>query len=195
MTNQPTRSIPTRRSMPSNNKIDYFNGMQHIIETERFYLREFVEDDASHFYEMNNDEEVLRYTGDNPFQDLSEARSFINSYDEYKLHGMGRWAVCEKTSHSFVGWCGLKYHPSKEIVEVGYRFYRNFWNRGFATECARACVVHGFEELNLQEIYAHAHIDNLASHKVIENSGFQFVKETQYDNLPIKLFVIRNLSR
>ena len=47
--------------------------MQIIASTQRLYLREFSVDDAIHFYEMNSDQDVLKYTGDKPFSSLNEA--------------------------------------------------------------------------------------------------------------------------
>ena len=42
--------------------------MKIITQTERLYLREFTKEDGIHFYEMNNDPEVIKYTGDGPFR-------------------------------------------------------------------------------------------------------------------------------
>ena len=41
--------------------------MNKIIETERLLLRELDISDAEHFFKLNSDSEVLRYTGDKPF--------------------------------------------------------------------------------------------------------------------------------
>ncbi|MEM6517157.1 MAG: GNAT family N-acetyltransferase [Bacteroidota bacterium] len=150
--------------------------MKKITETERFYLREFILNDAEHFFNMNNDEDVIRFTSDKPFESLEVARNFLNNYDAYKKHGMGRWAVCLKSSGKFLGWCGLKYHANKDIVEIGYRFYQKHWGNGYATEACKACINYGFENLNLKTIYAHSHINNLNSHRVVVKCELSFVK-------------------
>lgn len=164
--------------------------MKPILETERLYLREFTLDDAIHFYNMNADVDVLKYTGDVVFRSVEDAKVFLENYDQYKLHNMGRWAVCLKHNDEFVGWCGLKYHPSEDLVEVGYRFYKSHWGKGYATESAKACITYGFETLKLKVIYAHAHVDNLASHRVIEKCGLQLIDEAIYDGMPAKLYSI-----
>lgn len=166
--------------------------MKKIIQSERLILREFTAEDAIHFYELNNDQEVLKYTGDNPFNSLNNAVLFLKNYNEYKLHGMGRWAVCLKNTNEFLGWCGLKYHPDKKLVEVGFRFYKKHWKNGYATESAKACINYGFKTLKLAEIYAHSHIENVKSHKVIEKCGMSFIKEFDYNGIPANLYRIKN---
>jgi RimJ/RimL family protein N-acetyltransferase/GNAT superfamily N-acetyltransferase len=168
--------------------------MKIITQTKRLYLREFSPDDAIHFYNMNLDEDVIKYTGDNPFSSEAEARTFLSNYNQYELHKMGRWAVCDKNTDAFLGWCGLKKHPKSTIddtfVEVGYRFYKTHWGKGYATESTKAAIHYGFNVLNLKTIYAHAHIENLASLKVLKKCDLQFIHQDNYDGMPAKLYKI-----
>lgn len=164
--------------------------MTIITETERLYLREFTREDAIHFFNMNNNPEVIRYTGDQAFESVEEAEGFLKNYKQYQLYKMGRWAVCDKQTHTFLGWCGLKFHPEEAIVEVGFRFYQENWNKGYATESAKASIAYGFQYLKLKEIYAHVQIENIASQRVLEKCGMQFVKEIVYDGFPAKLYKI-----
>ena len=166
--------------------------MKIIAQTERLILREFTIDDAIHFFEMNNDSDILKHTGDVPFKNLKKAENFLINYDKYKINNMGRWAVCLKDTNEFLGWCGLKYHLEDKKVEVGYRFYKKHWNKGYATESAKASIEYGFKTLKLAKIYAHAHIDNLNSHKVIKKCGMDFVKEFDYDGIPVNLYKLDN---
>jgi len=150
--------------------------MKIITTSQRLILREFIQSDAIHFYNLNKDPEVIKYIGDPPFISVSEAEEFIGNYSAYKKYGYGRWAVCLKENQEFIGFCGLKYHPKEKITEVGFRFFKNQWNKGYATESALVCLSYGFSELNLKEIYAHAHVNNFASQRVIEKCGLYIVK-------------------
>lgn len=161
------------------------------LTTERLYLREFKPSDAKLLYELNSDVEVIKYTGDSAFSSVKEAQGLILNYNQYKLYKMGRWAVCLKSNREFLGWCGLKYHKDSNLVEVGFRFFQKHWNKGYATESAIVSINYGFHSLNLKEIYAHAHIENLASQKVIEKCGLQLLKEGNYDGMPAKLYKIK----
>lgn len=166
--------------------------MNLIAETDRLYLRDFTIDDAFHFYHMNNDKDVIKYTGDNAFKSIIEAKAFLKAYNQYHLYGMGRWAVCSKKNNEFLGWCGLKFHQKEKMVEVGYRFYKKHWNKGYATESSKASINYGFDTLRLKEIYAHAHIKNINSHRVIDKCNMTFINEAIYDNMPAKLYKIIN---
>ena len=97
--------------------------MDYLLETPRLLLREFNEMDGNAMYLLNADPDVIKYTGDPPFESPHEAQQFLIDYPDYKKHGFGRWAVVEKESDQFVGWCGLKRHEDG-MVDVGFRFYK-----------------------------------------------------------------------
>ena len=152
-----------------------------IFQTERLYLREFHPDDAFFFYTLNEDPEVLKYTGDAPFSSLQDARLFLEGYDQYQKYGLGRWAVIDKTSEEYLGWCGLKYSPELNETDLGFRFFRKYWGQGYATEAAQACIQHGFEQLQLEMIVGRAMSANIASVKVLEKAGMKFQRTMNFD--------------
>jgi ribosomal-protein-alanine N-acetyltransferase len=45
---------------------------------------------------------------------------------------------------------------------------KSHWNQGFATEAAKACIQHGFENLLLPRIAGRAMKDNLSSVAVLK---------------------------
>ena len=111
------------------------------LETERTIMRKLTTEDAKDFYALNLDEEVLKYTGDKPFENIQASIDFLTNYDQYEKYGVGRLAVIDKTTLKFLGWCGLKYSQDKNEYDIGFRFYRNYWNKGFATETAKKKMV------------------------------------------------------
>lgn len=129
-------------------------------------------------YRLNADPEVIRYTGDPPFDSVEAAQDFINSYDHYQKYGMGRWTVLRKDTGTYLGWCGLKQHDAG-YVDIGFRFFRAEWGKGYATEAARACLTYGFEELGLNEIVGRAAVENVASVRVLEKLGMEFWKRDE----------------
>ena len=172
--------------------------MKKIIESKRLVLREFDISDSKHFYDLNSDPEVLKYTGNGAFISISEAETFLKNYTDYKRNGFGRWAVISKESSEFLGWCGLKLNEEK-LIDLGFRFFKNHWGKGYATESAKASLEHGFNTLKINEIIGRAAIDNKASVKVleklnmnfwkndrckgIENSVYYKINKMQYNNL------------
>jgi ribosomal-protein-alanine N-acetyltransferase len=155
------------------------NKIKHkiILETPRLYLRETTPEDAVRAYELNLDPDVIRYTGDEPFKSAEAAREFLINYDHYRKYGFGRWAVINKTDDDFLGWCGLKYTPEKNEHDVGFRFFKRHWNKGYATEASRACIKYGFETLHLHTIVGRAMRENAASIRVLQKSGLNYWKE------------------
>lgn len=144
------------------------------IMTGRLLLRELTPDDAQSFYELNLDPDVLRYTGDTPFKNVSDARVFLINYDQYKKYGFGRWAVIRKEDDAFLGWCGLKYSEETKEYDLGFRFFKKYWGNGYATEAAIACASLGFSTFNIPKIIGRAMKANSASIRVLEKAGFTF---------------------
>lgn len=154
---------------------------QVFIETQRTILRNLTIEDAEDFFALNLDKEVLKYTGDQPFENIQKSKDFLKNYDQYEKYGVGRLAVIEKVTSKFIGWCGLKYNPEKEEFDIGFRFFRNYWNKGFATETAKKCLDYGFEELGIARIVGRAMKDNHASIKVLEKIEMTFKETFDFD--------------
>ena len=142
-----------------------------VTQTERLELRKFSRNDATGFFRLNSDPEVVRYTGDAAFRDVTEAQNFLEGYDHYALHGYGRWSVYLKETGEYIGFCGLKYSQEKDEVDLGFRFMRHYWNKGLATEAARESLRIGFEQFGLVKIVGRAMEANLASIRVLEKLG------------------------
>ncbi|MFT5920228.1 MAG: ribosomal-protein-alanine N-acetyltransferase [Granulosicoccus sp.] len=158
--------------------------MKPILETERLILREWVIEDAENFFDLNNDPEVVRYTGDPPFESIEATREFVKNYDAFEKEGMGRWVCILKETGENIGWCGLRRKPVG-YVDLGYRFHRKHWNKGFATEAGKACLEFGFNQLGLEKIVAHAMIKNEASSRVMQKLGMRFVGEGINEGHPL----------
>jgi RimJ/RimL family protein N-acetyltransferase len=162
-----------------------------ITQTPRLLLREFNESDAQALFELNANLNVLRYTGDEPFKSVEEARMFVAQYDQYTLYGYGRWAVIEKSTGNLIGWCGLKYHPSKQYTDLGFRFVEQKWNQGFATEAAEVCLQLGFKEFKLPVIVCRVQQRNGSSIRVIEKLGFTRQRVLNFDGIPGWLYLLK----
>lgn len=148
------------------------------IETARTFMRKLTKEDAESFYALNLDEEVLKFTGDQAFENLQSAIDFLTSYDQYEKYGVGRLAVIEKKTSKFIGWCGLRYNEDKNEYDIGFRFYKEYWNRGFATETAKKCLDFYFGKI---EIVGRAMKENIASIKVLEKIGMTFKENVDFE--------------
>ena len=150
-----------------------------LLETERLVLREIVPEDFDDLYRMNSDPLIMKYVGDGSVrcreEMVNELEMLISHY--VRKPGLGIWAVELKGSRSFLGASGLVYYDNTPEIEVGYRFLKEHWNKGYATEAARALLQYGFETLGLQKIVSSAHPHNRASTRVMEKIGMQHAGE------------------
>jgi RimJ/RimL family protein N-acetyltransferase len=158
-----------------------------ILETERLYLRPFQEKDAPFLFDLNSDEEVMRYTGDHAFEHLEAARKFAvdyvtNSQGQCALYHMGRKAVIRKADGVFLGWSGLKNHKEEDFVDIGYRFLKKYWGKGYATESGLEVLRHGFQDHGLNQLVAHVHELNYGSQVVAKKLGMHLEHRFLWDH-------------
>ncbi len=144
-------------------------------------MRKLTKGDANDFYALNLDREVLKFTGDKSFENLQTAIDFLTNYDQYEKYGVGRLAVIEKETSKFLGWCGLKFNEDKNEYDIGFRFYKKYWNKGFATETAKKCVDFGLNELKIEKIVGRAMKENIGSIKVLEKIGMAFKENFDFE--------------
>ena len=161
-----------------------------ILTTDRLILREFEITDAADLYELNIDPEVIKYTGDKSFNSIKDAEDLIKNYTQYKTYGYGRWAVITKDTNEFIGWCGLKYLPDTNETDLGFRFFRKHWNKGYATESSILCLDIGFSQFGLDTIVGKVMTANIASIKVLEKVGMTYWKDFDFDGHPGQYYKI-----
>jgi RimJ/RimL family protein N-acetyltransferase len=165
------------------------------LETERTIMRKLTTEDAIDFYALNLDEEVLKYTGDKPFVNIQASIDFLTNYDQYEKYGVGRLAVIDKETSKFIGWCGLKYSQSTNEYDIGFRFYRNYWNKGYATETSKKCIENGFTKLGIEKIVGRAMKMNIGSVKVLEKIGMTFKENFDFEGLEGVIYELTNNIR
>ncbi len=167
--------------------------MHIIFETPRLYLRQFTEADAPLILTLNSDPEIVKYVHEPTLETEEQARNIIinNILPQYP-NNLGRWAMHIKETNEFIGWCGLKYRPELNETDLGYRLMQKKWGLGYATEAARHTLNHGFSKLNLHLITARAHIENIASIKVLEKLGMDFIGQGIVDNCPVRTYTKAN---
>ena len=152
-----------------------------ILKTSRLYLREMTSEDAESAYKLNLDWDNIKYTGDEPFESIEEAEKFLKNYNHYRVYGFGRWAIIDKNSDMFLGWCGLKYTPELDEYDIGFRLFKEHWNKGIGSEAAKACIDYGFSKIGLTRIVGRAMKENVGSIRVLEKIGLQYLGEYNFD--------------
>ncbi len=171
--------------------------MQKVPETQRLIFREIVASDAEALFEMDSDPAVHLYLGNNPIKHIDECYPVIENLQwQHKTFGFARMAVVLKETNEFIGWAGLKRErnlPDRGIfIDLGYRFLKKHWGKGYASEAAAAFVAYGFNVLKLEKINAYADTANAASRKVLEKSGLTFIETFIEDGVEEAWYEMKN---
>lgn len=151
--------------------------MLPVLQTARLILRSWTIADAGEMFAMNQDSEVIRYTGNQTFKNKEEVLELINTYDQYEKYKTGRMTVLEKSTGEFAGWCGLKHLQDIHEIDLGYRLVKKHRGKGYATESSIAVLDYGFLTLGLERIIGRVVNENIASVNVLEKLGMKFEKE------------------
>jgi RimJ/RimL family protein N-acetyltransferase len=158
----------------------------YIISTERLGLRKWMGSDTQPFVEMNRDPEVMKYFP----KMLSEQESigFINRirifFDE---HAFGVWAVEKRSTNEFIGYTGFSIPRFDSFftpcIEIGWRYKKEAWGKGYATEAASACLRYGFDDLGFNKVLSFTSVLNLNSEKVMKRIGMTRVGEFDHPKI------------
>lgn len=171
--------------------------MQTILETPRLLFRLIQSSDAEAMFEMDSDPEVHLYLGNNPLKHIDEVYPIIENLQwQYTEFGIARMAVNLKETDEFVGWAGLKRErnlPDRGIfIDLGYRFLKKHWGKGYGSEVAKALVDYGFNVMKLEKINAYADTGNEASRRILEKSGLKFIETFIEDGVEEAWYEIKN---
>ena len=153
----------------------YFFGMEPI-ETERLILRRLELNDAPDIFEYGRDPEVARHVLWEPYETVSECKSYIRSMQRrYRMGDPASWGIELKSTGRIVGTIGyMWYQEDHASVEVGYSLARDLWNQGLMSEALRAVIRHSFETLHLNRVEAQHELTNPASGRVMQKCGMQY---------------------
>ncbi len=133
---------------------------------------------------MNSDPEVMRYIGDGsigPVDRASTVAIVTRARQAWAEQGFGMLSVITRDGGEYAGWVTLavpRFLPQiLPSVEIGWRFRRASWGRGYATEAAAPLLAFAFAEVGLDRVVSIRHPDNDRSGRVMEKLGLHFVEE------------------
>lgn len=156
-----------------------------MIDTERLVLRRWQERDRTTFYAHCSDPEVMRYFP--ALMTREDVDAAIARQDGFAdTHGYCFWVVEERASGQMLGFCGLKPGaegtPLEGAVEIGWRFGKEHWGKGFAKEAALASLEWGFTNLPVARIGAITSPPNTRSWGLMERLGMVRAFDQDFDH-------------
>src|SRR5579871_3217936 len=125
------------------------------MQTERLILRDWRPEDREPFAAMNADPRVMQYF---PACLTREESDTLADHIQAQMdhRGFGLYAAELRSGGAFIGFIGLSVPTFTAhftpCVEIGWRIAADYWNRGLATEGARAVLEFAFGELGLHEV-------------------------------------------
>lgn len=160
-------------------------------------LRRWRTGDIEAFAAICRDPEVMRYIGAGDTRSDQQVETSVKTFErEWDERGFGLFAVELLEDESFIGFTGLS-EPAflPEImpaVEIGWRFARQHWGRGYATEAAKAALKFGFDDLGLAAIVSVIQRENEASRNIAEKLGMKLDRQTRDPtcNRPVEVYRI-----
>ncbi|OSY89410.1 GNAT family acetyltransferase [Tenacibaculum holothuriorum] len=152
----------------------------YIFTSERLGFRNWKNSDIDFLFELNSNKEVMKYFPSTQTKEQCEA--FMNRMQNlYYKTKFCYFLVEELTTQKSIGFIGLSeqtykadFNPS---IDIGWRLHPDFWNKGYATEGAKASLLYGFQQLKLKEIVSVAPIINAPSISVMNKIGMEKVNE------------------
>ncbi len=163
-----------------------------FLATARLLLRRFHPDDLDRFAELFTNSGFVRFSVSHGLS-REETKALIEkviSWDQARLPS--QFVLVESASDIVIGYCGFFHQEvdGNKEVEIGYRLHPDWWNRGLATEAARAVSDHAFRDWKPERVISLIHPDNIASRRVAEKNGMTLERETTFKGYTILVFAL-----
>ena len=168
------------------------------LESERLIFKHFKASDLEFVHNFHNIPGVINDPNLKLPIPLDHANSWLNNQlNSYMQEGMGHQPIYLKETGEFIGRNGLRivevvkgkdgekdhwywYRGSapeglekEAVLELGYAFLPQYWNKGYATESSLALCNKAFEDGIGDRVVAAVAADNPASTRVLEKCGFK----------------------
>lgn len=108
------------------------------LETERLWLRMFVERDWRDLHAFYGDPECTTYTSGRPLEDYQTWQKVAALIGHWEMRQYGSYAAEEKSSGRVIGVVGLDYPLDWPEPEIQWGLAKRYWGKGFASEAVRA---------------------------------------------------------
>lgn len=144
------------------------------LASERLRLRKLQLTDAPAIYaNWATDVEVTRFLAWPPHTTQRETEAFLVTALAGWLDGREfTWGMVDRSTDELVGSIALVHDGHR--LELGYALARHAWGQGLMPEAVRAVREWVAQQPGTYRLWAYCDVDNPASGRVLEKSGFTF---------------------
>lgn len=157
-----------------------------IADSARLTYRLMGQGDGQVLWELDQDTDVMLFINGGKPNSMNTINKTIlppmKAYtDEQK--GWGIWQVSDKVTQEYLGWVLVRpmdfftNTPKLRDIELGWRFFKKTWGKGYATESAMTIKNSIISQANVDYISATALEKNYASIAVMKKIGMNFSKK------------------
>ncbi|PKH87180.1 GNAT family N-acetyltransferase [Colwellia sp. Bg11-28] len=163
-----------------------------IIETERLCVRQVTNEDVDNLSKVLADPVVMQYSTVGVHTEQQIYDYIANCKNQYDLNGYGHWAIFNSITDEFVGVCGLNKHKvdTDDVIHINYRLARDQQGKGYAVESTFGVLDFAKNALNLKVVHALIEPTNISSVKVINRTGFQFIKSSVFRGFEVDIYQV-----
>jgi RimJ/RimL family protein N-acetyltransferase len=173
------------------NRDSHLSTTMATLETPHLILRPFREEDVDLVAELMANSDFMRFSLG--VFTREQTVSFLEKILSWQRDGLpSQFAVIMRSNSRLLGYCGFFHQQVDDVkeIEIGYRLHPDYWNRGIATEAARAVRDHAFRDLELPRVISLIHPENVPSRRVAEKVGMTIEKETTFKGFPTIVFAL-----
>lgn len=157
---------------------------QPILRTDRLFLIPLADRHLELEVELDSDPEVHRYLTGRARSRDEVIESHARRMDlAAKVDGLGFWmAFGSDDERDFIGLMMLPpaHGPDQPddptVCDLGYRFLRRHWRKGYASEASRVLLRHAFDTIGQSRVIAQTMAVNAGSRGVMEAVGMRYVR-------------------
>lgn len=167
---------------------------QKRFETDRLIVRNWLLEDSEALYKYASDGRVSELALWPRHDSVEMSRMVI---EEVFIPNEFAFAMVLKETREAIGCVGLvpsgdeHFGPADGEREVGYWVGYPYWNKGLTTEALEGFIAYCREYIGLKSLLLTVDGRNIASQRVAEKCGFQFVKNYDYDGVGSKSYRLK----
>lgn len=158
-----------------------------MLLTKRCYLRPFNLEDLDNLIRLHSHPEVMRdiFGGPRDPEHIKQDLTF-DLYHE-ATYGFSKWAVFLQRGDIFIGRAGFVVWDKTGEAEVGYKFFPEYWGKGYATEVLQALLQWGQSHITFP-IVAFTYENHQPSIHVMQKAGMHFLRHDTYEDHDVVVY-------